>query len=659
MEVPRTLSSRAAGSYGSPTSTAPPASVGQSAADALAARALAELEARSLEYWRVRRAVKEEIIKPRYAGVPDELAREVVHILEDKGLAQRLRNEAALLRQAWAHREASSAEAAAAAGQGSVQQAQEAAAAAGAGTAGAAGAATRAAAQQQGAEAAQPTGAQPQARPQHKAVAACRARWHKAVAERVNRLSREHGVPLAGHARGRAALLQRQQQRQQQLLARGDGSPPPPPFQYERETSLELTPAERLAAREGAEKDGSGDGGDGPLPLIADAAYSWADLLQALEELEPATSAASGGAAGPPPPPQWGSVRLRLRVPSLAELSERLAELSPAMAHAGVDDAWTAGPWFAEQRQAEADAVAANGSPGACHAFARRGVPQSARPRVWAAALGVLTGTTRDRERDTPHHFNQLCADAEAHPMMVDALVRADVAATADMSEYFVFEEPLCVVLLAFMRDASVAAAGGASAAAQPRLRGMDREGNARGLYPPCGVVPFHGLSHYAAPLCYLYSRVDDLFFAFRALYERHFCRLHTLVFDAAGAEASLSGPYEGLPQVCKLFEDMLQELDPECFYKLLSVGVAPLSIAMPWLVSAFVSYLEVSEVLALWDRVIGFDSLFPLSAMAAAVVRLRREAILQAQAADEVRAVFDDITTMRTASLLQSVFLT
>ena len=79
----------------------------------------------------------------------------------------------------------------------------------------------------------------------------------------------------------------------------------------------------------------------------------------------------------------------------------------------------------------------------------------------------------------------------------------------------------------------------------------------------------------------------------------------------------------------------------------------------MPWLVSAFVSYLEVSEVLALWDRLIGFDLLFPLSAMAAAVVRLRREAILQAQAADEVRAVFDDITTMRTASLLQSVFLT
>ncbi len=44
----------------------------------------------------------------------------------------------------------------------------------------------------------------------------------------------------------------------------------------------------------------------------------------------------------------------------------------------------------------------------------------------------------------------------------------------------------------------------------------------------------------------------------------------------------------------------------------------------MPWLTSAFAGALPGQEVLLLWDRVIGCNSLLPLAAMAAAAIIFR-----------------------------------
>jgi hypothetical protein len=46
--------------------------------------------------------------------------------------------------------------------------------------------------------------------------------------------------------------------------------------------------------------------------------------------------------------------------------------------------------------------------------------------------------------------------------------------------------------------------------------------------------------------------------------------------------------------------------------------------VALPWLCSGFVGYLGPGEVLALWDRVIGYDSLLVLPLLAAAVLIFR-----------------------------------
>lgn len=70
-----------------------------------------------------------------------------------------------------------------------------------------------------------------------------------------------------------------------------------------------------------------------------------------------------------------------------------------------------------------------------------------------------------------------------------------------------------------------------------------------------------------------------------------------------------------------------LQVLDPTVVTHLQSLLVPPASLVMPWLTSAFVGFLPVAEVLLLWDRVVGLDSLLPLPLLAVAVLCFRYSA--------------------------------
>lgn len=55
-------------------------------------------------------------------------------------------------------------------------------------------------------------------------------------------------------------------------------------------------------------------------------------------------------------------------------------------------------------------------------------------------------------------------------------------------------------------------------------------------------------------------------------------------------------------------------------------LGCPPLHLALPWIMTAFAGHLAVGEVLLLWDRIIGFDSLLPLPLLAVAVLAFRRQ---------------------------------
>lgn len=72
-------------------------------------------------------------------------------------------------------------------------------------------------------------------------------------------------------------------------------------------------------------------------------------------------------------------------------------------------------------------------------------------PQIWESALSLPPLSSEDERL-----FDSLCGSVEAQPMLVDLLVAVDVQRLADSEDFFVFEELLRAVLLAFSRDSSV-----------------------------------------------------------------------------------------------------------------------------------------------------------------------------------------------------------
>lgn len=338
-----------------------------------------------------------------------------------------------------------------------------------------------------------------------------------------------------------------------------------------------------------------------------------------------------------------------LRPPSAAWLRGFFRQLSPEHRQVGLDDNIL--PWFAQKRRQEGEALARARSIPQCRSYAKLGVPIALRAKLWAAALGVQSsgaqaaaadpgggggggGDFHNNSRGLRSTFERLCAEVKRRELMIDGLCAGDVREICDHAHYFPFEESMRAVMLAFTRDAAVPGLCAATGrcAPHPRLQGMGRGGRSFGSYPPCGVLPFRGLGSYIAPLCYLYPHPADVYPVFRELYVRHFCRLHVVSDETA--------PSPALPALCRAFEDMLHAAEPEvCFY-LLQLGVPALRLAAPWMIHAFVRHFEVEQVLLLWDRVIGYDSVLPLAIAAAAVIAFRRDALLAATCAAEVAEV-------------------
>jgi hypothetical protein len=156
-------------------------------------------------------------------------------------------------------------------------------------------------------------------------------------------------------------------------------------------------------------------------------------------------------------------------------------------------------------------------------------------------------------------------------------------------------------------------------------------------------VQPFRGFVNYVAPLCYLFTAPEPMYFALRGLWCRYFCKLNAL----------RSGP-QTLVRLCATFEALLQEHDAELFSHLVDVGVPPLSIAFRWIHLAFSGYLHTEQTLLLWDRIIGFDSLELLPALAAAIFAFRRRTLMAAADRQEVTEILAQPGRLQVIPLLQ-----
>ena len=139
------------------------------------------------------------------------------------------------------------------------------------------------------------------------------------------------------------------------------------------------------------------------------------------------------------------------------------------------------------------------------------------------------------------------------------------------------------------------------------------------------------------------------VFRLFKAMFCRHWCRLtHSLL--PGGSDSPT------LPSLVRTYEYLLEELDPEVVKHLHGLGLPIAALATNWICTAFSGHLAVEEVLLLWDRILGMDSLMPLPVLSAAIVCFRRAVLLKCQSSAEVLEVMGDVSMMQVVPLLQSL---
>ncbi|CAM9134338.1 unnamed protein product [Chrysoparadoxa australica] len=302
------------------------------------------------------------------------------------------------------------------------------------------------------------------------------------------------------------------------------------------------------------------------------------DLLAAIGAINTPNRAALQDISG-----DWGTVRLQLQTPSLEDLQEKHKELAPNHHHWGVDD--VDGTYSAD-RLLHGQRVMEDHSVPTAQAIAKHGLPPSQRQQVWATILGLPTARAA-REEQTKY-FAKLMKSVHAVGLLCDELYQLDVQFMADDDRYFVFQEALEKVVLAFSRDEWVL--NSSQVTVHAPLLGYEVSGQLPGTaIPPCGVQPFRGMVNYAAPLCFLYESHEPVYFMLREMWARYWCKLNA-IRSADGC----------LIHLLQLFENLLLRHHPQMLMKLLDLGVHPSQIAMPWIQFGFVGFLEVDQVRAL-----------------------------------------------------------
>ncbi|KAJ0412617.1 hypothetical protein ATCC90586_006984 [Pythium insidiosum] len=360
--------------------------------------------------------------------------------------------------------------------------------------------------------------------------------------------------------------------------------------------------------------------------------YDANDLLHTLQGIKPPNR------SGPHALPEWGSIRLQFATPSAAELRRRYAELSPSVGQIGLDDLFPAERQaFLADKHRVGDVVVSHRSVAMARQYAKTGCPASLRPVLWQHALAQ---SVSDASRQ---YFQQLQDQVTRWTFVTDDMYLLDLQHAIDDSDYFVFQDLLDSVVLAFTRDAHVQREA-------VRINGAVElpaelsDGALNGLVPPNGVLPFSGLVMYAAPLTYLYTDDVALYFVFREMYVRYWSRLN-----------AIDAPESSILSLCQLFERLVQRSSPRAVFRLLDVGVRPLDLAFPWIQSAFSGVLEIQQLLLLWDRVVGYDSIEVLAVAAAALFHFRAEDLeTTVTRLEDARALFAELIDIRIVPLLQ-----
>ncbi|XP_018416909.1 PREDICTED: TBC1 domain family member 19 isoform X2 [Nanorana parkeri] len=341
---------------------------------------------------------------------------------------------------------------------------------------------------------------------------------------------------------------------------------------------------------------------------------------------------------------QLGLIPVQFKIKDIPELREFFGELNLNIGQLGVDDSTPVPPELFENEYLRiGKKILEEHDSAAAQQYVRQGCPTAFRAELWALILNIS-----DQSEDVLY-YEQLKSNVIQHDLLSDSLIYKDVKLTASNDDYyFVFEDYLYQVLLCFSRDTSVLEHFIYNSATPPKsyIRGKLGLEEFAVVYPPNGVIPFHGFSMYVAPLCFLYREPARLYQVFREMYVRFFFRLH-----------SISSHISGIMSLCLLFETLLQTHLPQLFYHLREIGAQPLRISFKWMVRAFSGYLATDQLLLLWDRILGYNSLEILAVLAAAVFAFRAMNLMEVTSLAAAEAVLADISTLKVMPLLQ-IFL-
>ncbi|NXK02994.1 TBC19 protein, partial [Herpetotheres cachinnans] len=304
-----------------------------------------------------------------------------------------------------------------------------------------------------------------------------------------------------------------------------------------------------------------------------------------------------------------GLIQVPLKVKDIPELKEDFSELGLNIGQLGIDDSAQVPPEFFENEHVRVgQKVLAEQDSAAAQQYVRQGCPTALRADLWALILNI------SNQPEDILYYEQLKSNVIQHDLLVDSLIYKDVKLTASNDDYyFVFEDYLYQVLLCFSRDTSVLEHFTYSSATPPKsyIRGKLGMEEYAVFYPP--NVNYNSFILSVAPLCFLYHEPSKLYQIFREMYVRFFFRLH-----------SISSHPSGIVSLCLLFETLLQTHLPQLFYHLREIGAQPLRISFKWMVRAFSGYLATDQLLLLWDRILGYNSLEILAVLAAAVFAFR-----------------------------------
>ncbi|EGZ17903.1 hypothetical protein PHYSODRAFT_500558 [Phytophthora sojae] len=376
--------------------------------------------------------------------------------------------------------------------------------------------------------------------------------------------------------------------------------------------------------------------------LAARFLYDGNDLLRSLQAIEPSNRVREPAETATD---AWGSIQLQLYSPPFHEYRRLFPELAPGCGQIGLDELFPAQrSAFLAEKNRVGDLVLAHQSVSMARQYSKTGCPVSLRPQIWRQVLSVPV-TTQDRS-----HFEHLKTQAAQWTYLTDDMYLLDLQQTIDSSDYFVFQDHLESVLMAFTRDTYVkghalqvnGTVHGSLAGTESKPDEAANEDSDSSV-PPNGVLPFSGLVMYMAPLAYLYADPVELYIIFRELYARYWSKLNAIRTERGTI----------LP-LCKLFEDLVVRSSPAAVFHLINIGVKPLDIAFPWIQSAFSGTLDIDQVLLLWDRVIGYDSLELVAIFAAALFHFRASELETVNSREEAEELFAELIDIHVVTLLQ-----